>query len=364
MPIHRFVTERAELRRAHWETVDPSPLADGQARFRIDSFALTANNITYAAFGEAMSYWAFFPTGDAATGLVPVWGFATVAESRCAGLDVGERIYGYWPIASEVTLQPAKLGTSGFVDATEHRRALPPVYNRYRRCAGDPGYDAAREAEQALLQPLFSTAFLIDDFLDDNAFFGASEVLISSASSKTAYATAFCLQRHGDAVRRIGLTSASNLAFTRDLGCYDNVIEYAGIDTLEVTRGAVYVDFNGSAAVRAAVHGRFGERLMHSASIGAADWSGLGSNKGLPGPKPTLFFAPARIEKRIADWGGAELNARIARTWAAFVQRVSDPARPWMTVVRGRGPEAIAAAYSALVEGRSNPREGHMLSLG
>ena len=36
-------------------------LAEGAARFRIDGFALTSNNVTYAAFGDAMSYWRFFP---------------------------------------------------------------------------------------------------------------------------------------------------------------------------------------------------------------------------------------------------------------------------------------------------------------
>ena len=34
----------------------PAPaLEDGQVRLGVDKFALTANNITYAAFGEAMS---------------------------------------------------------------------------------------------------------------------------------------------------------------------------------------------------------------------------------------------------------------------------------------------------------------------
>ena len=86
------------------------------------------------------------------------------------------------------------------------------------RCSADPGYDAAREAEQALLRPLFMTSFLIDDFLADTGFFGARRVMLSSASSKTAYGTAFCLSlRRGspNAVKVIGLTSAGNLAFTR-----------------------------------------------------------------------------------------------------------------------------------------------------
>lgn len=363
MDVDRFVTHRTDLRQARWERVPAAELADGQVRLRIDAFALTANNVTYAAFGDAMHYWDFFPTGDASTGLVPVWGFATVEASRCTGIEPGERLYGYWPIASHAVLQPVKVGAAGFVDGAEHRRALAPVYNRYVRCRADPDYDAAREAEQALLKPLFSTAFLIDDLLADEQFFGKTRVLHSSASSKTAYATAFCLAQRGGAVRRIGLTSASNVAFCRSLGCYDEVLAYEQVAQMPVEDGAVYVDFSGSAAVRGAVHGRFGDALGYSCAVGAADWSGLGQNKGLPGPKPTLFFAPARIEKRIADWGGAALNQRLGEAWCAFVQRVTDPKAPWLVVDRGRGPEAIASAYASLVEGRADPRRGLMLSV-
>ena len=37
------------------------PLSPGQARLRVERFAPTANNITYAALGESMRYWQFFP---------------------------------------------------------------------------------------------------------------------------------------------------------------------------------------------------------------------------------------------------------------------------------------------------------------
>jgi hypothetical protein len=30
-------------------------------RVRVDAFALTANNVTYGAFGAAMHYWEFYP---------------------------------------------------------------------------------------------------------------------------------------------------------------------------------------------------------------------------------------------------------------------------------------------------------------
>jgi hypothetical protein len=39
-------------------------LATGRPGFRVEKFALTANNITYAAFGEAMNYWGFYPAED------------------------------------------------------------------------------------------------------------------------------------------------------------------------------------------------------------------------------------------------------------------------------------------------------------
>src|SRR3954468_24396884 len=111
-------------------TADDAPLADGQIRVHVDAFALTSNNITYAAFGEAMSYWQFFPSGEAGWGIVPVWGFGQVLQSPHPGVAVGERLYGYWPMASHAVLQPDRLDASGFTDAAPHRAPLHAVYNR------------------------------------------------------------------------------------------------------------------------------------------------------------------------------------------------------------------------------------------
>ena len=59
-------------------TTDPDApaartLAPGQVRLKTERFALTANNITYAAFGEAMKYWQFFPA-DEGFGAIPIPG--------------------------------------------------------------------------------------------------------------------------------------------------------------------------------------------------------------------------------------------------------------------------------------------------
>jgi hypothetical protein len=313
-----------------------------------------------------MNYWGFYPTGDATTGCIPVWGFASVVESRCTGVNVGERFYGFWPIADEAVLQPARVNAGGFFDGAEHRRQLHPVYNQYLRCSADPAYLDEREAEQALLRGLFATSFLIDDFLADNGFFGARTVILSSASSKTAYGTAFCLAlRRGavDAVKVIGLTSTGNLAFTRSLGCYDEVLCYDDVPTALADEPAVYVDFTGSVPLRAAVHERLADTLAYSCSVGGTHWDTLGSDKGLPGPRPVLFFAPDQVKKRSGDWGPVGLQERLAAAWAAFMQPVTRADDPWLQVVRGRGTAAVEACYAALLDGTVRPQEGHILSL-
>lgn len=370
-PGSRLWVARADLRQAR-AVPDPDapgarPLAEGEARLRIERFALTANNITYAAFGEAMKYWDFFPTGDAAWGCIPVWGFAVVAESRVPGVAVGERFYGYWPMGRWLVLRPERVGARGFVAGDAHRRELPAVYNQALNCAADPSYVAAQEAEQALLKPLFTTSFLIDDFLADEGFFGAAQVLLSSASSKTALAAAFCLARRRGAVRVLGATSPRNLDFCRSLGVYDEVLAYDALTALDPQQRTVYVDFAGDADFRRRVHQHFGDALAYSCSVGGTHWQALGGGRDLPGPKPTLFFAPAQIARRSAPppegWGAAVLNERIGTAWGDFLQRAAQADPPWLRVRDFTGAEAARDALEAMVAGQADPREGWMLSL-
>jgi hypothetical protein len=363
MSTTTLLVRQDQLGTTRIDTREAAPLADGQVRVRVDSFALTSNNITYAAFGDAMNYWQFFPTGEAGWGIVPVWGFGTVTQSLHPGVAVGERLYGYWPMANEATLQPDRLSPAGFSDAAPHRAALHAVYNHYLRCNADPFYTADSEDAQALLRPLFITSWLIDDFLADNDFFGAGSgaMLLSSASSKTAYGTAFQLaQRPG--IQVIGLTSPGNRAFCEGLGCYSRVVTYDELDALPADLPCVYVDFAGNADLRLRIHTRF-RNLKYSCSIGDTHVEQLGTAKDLPGPRATLFFAPAQIKKRQGDWGPAELGKRLVLAWQAFHARVADPAQPWLDVRHHRGTEEVRQAYATVLAGRGDPRLGHMLSL-
>jgi hypothetical protein len=340
---------------------EDSALAAGQARVRVDSFALTANNVTYGAFGEAMHYWDFYPSREEGWGIVPVWGFATVLQSLHPGVAVGERLFGYWPMASSAMLAPDRLNEREFFDASPHRTALHAAYNRYIRISRDPFYTPDTEDVQSLLRPLFITSWLIDDFLADNDFFGARTVLLSSASSKTAWTTALLLQQR-TGIATVGLTSPANVAFCERLGCYGRVLSYADLGKLDAGTPCVYVDFAGDARLRSQVHERF-TQLRYSCSVGGTHVSELGSAHGLPGPRPVLFFAPAQAQKRQAEWGGAVFRDKLLAVWRDCLAHMRSAPQPWLRVQRHEGAAAALRAWQHMASGDVDPSAGHIVSL-
>jgi hypothetical protein len=352
-------------------------LKDGEALLKIDRLAVTSNNITYAAFGDVphLRYWSFFPTGEAGWGHMPAWGFADVVASTQPGLEVGERFYGFWPIASHVVMQPVRVSQRGFYDGTPHRQELTSAYNQYQRVRSDAAYRAADENYQMLLRPLFITSFMLADFLEDNRYFGAKQVLVSSASSKTAYGTAFCFQNQAAAEARgsareqncepIGITSPGNKSFVDSLGCYARSVNYDGVESVDPSMPTLYVDFSGDEGLRRRVHAHFGASLVHDCYAGSAQsHDHLGTqSQDLPGPKPTPYFAPYQIKKRNADWGAAEVTRKFNEAQLAFIRRVSDAEQPWMQVKEHAGFEAGQALIAALVAGRIDPKDGHVVVL-
>jgi hypothetical protein len=349
--------KRDDLRSVRWND-DPSPdVGEGQARLRIDQFALTANNVTYAAFGDAMSYWQFFPAGDG-WGRVPVWGFADVEASRADGLPEGERIYGYFPMASHLVVTPSRLDDGGFVDSTPHRAALPAVYNQYQRVKA--GHDPEREREYAILRPLFTTSFLIDDWLADNGMFDASAVVIASASSKTALGLAHLLAAR-DEIDVIGLTSPGNAEFVRSVGYYDQTVPYDDLSSLSPDTPTAFVDMAGGGGVLGNVHRHFGVALRTSCLVGATHWeeSSPPDTSALPGPAPTFFFAPDRVVKRMADWGADGFAGRVSVAWTGFLESVDR----WLTIEERNGRDALEATWLEVLDGRASPAVGYVASL-
>jgi len=362
-----FQSARDNIAQTRLVDVAVAPLAEGEVLMAVDHFALTANNITYGVAGDTIGYWQFFPAFAAGStdpadgwGCIPVWGFAEVIESKHPDVPVGERLYGYFPMASHVTLQPVKVSSGALIDGAAHRSALPVVYNNYTRCAADPAYVAEREPEQMLYQPLFTTSFFLDDFLDDNDFFGAQRVLLTSASSKTSLGLAQLLAANRSC-RVIGLTSQANKAFVAGLGCYHEVLDYDEVDQLAV-EPTVMVDMAGSGVVRRDVHTHLGNELKYSCAVGATHWEAAqvgGTAEALPGPKPEMFFAPSQIQKRLKEWGQEAYAKKMSVAWAEFLGEASG----WIEVEKGRGGAALQKVYDAQVKGAANPAVGYVLGL-
>jgi hypothetical protein len=355
--VSDFLIKRDDLRECRLAESDAPEPAAGQALLRVEAFGMTANNVTYAVMGEAMSYWDFFPA-EQGWGRLPVWGFATVAASEADGVEPGTRIYGYLPSASHLLVTPVGVEGGSFVDGAPHRAALPSAYHRYLATDGDPFYAADTEAMQMLLRPLFFTSFLIDDQLDDEGLTGRGPIMISSASSKTAIAAAFLLARR-EGVELIGLTSPSSTEFVAGLGLYDRTVAYGDIGSIE-RRPATYVDFSGDTAVRRAVHEHLGEQLVHDMAVGVTHWEEFGGAvDDLPGPAPVFFFAPTRVTKRAGDWGRAGLEQRVAEAWHPFCEWTAG----WLRTIRDEGFEGLREAYLDVLEGRADPRSAHVVHL-
>ncbi len=361
-PAVDFVVERGNLRRRKFVRApepDAVELPTGHALLRVAHFAFTANNVTYAVAGDMMSYWSFFPA-EAGWGKVPVWGFGDVIRSTHGGVAEGERVFGYFPMSTHLVVQPDRVNRSGFVDGAPHRAALPAVYNQYVLVANDPGHAAEHEDQEMLFRPLFMTAFLLDDFIADNDFFGARAVVLSSASSKTAFGLAFLLQRNRRAHCAVtGLTSPGNVTFVERLGCYDRVATYDQVPSLPAEVPVVFVDMAGNGGVVSALHHHYRDNMKYSCIVGATHWDRGGGGGDLPGAQPAFFFAPTQLQKRTEEWGADELQQRYRAAWRSFLEFSAGRIR----VVHGRGQSAVERVYLETVEGRSKPDEGHILSL-
>jgi hypothetical protein len=360
VPALDFLVKKDDLRQSKFVPAaepDEIELEDGQALIAVDKFGFTSNNITYAAFGEAMNYWAFFPAPDG-WGRIPVWGYGDVIRSASDAIGEGERVFGYLPMSTHLVVQPEDVTEAGFIDASAHRSALPAAYQQYTRVQA--GANPEHEDHQAILQPLFMTSFLIEDFLADNELFGAKQVVLASASSKTALGVAFLLSKNRPAdCEVVGLTSSGNVSFCERVGYYDRVVPYDDLASVPADVATVFVDMAGDGRLLGSVHEHFDDSLKYSCIVGATHWEDVGPPADLAGPAPEFFFAPTQLAKRRDDWGADEFGRRYAETRSAFLPSTE----AWMKIVHDSGPESVERVYLSMLDGKLDPAVGQMLSL-
>ncbi|MHA7899980.1 MAG: DUF2855 family protein [Henriciella sp.] len=349
----QHLISKSDLRATQWRSVEPQPLSDGDVRLEVDAFALTANNVTYAAFGgPPMHYWNFFPSGADDQGRVPVWGFATVADSKADGVEVGQRVYGYFPISEDLIVTPMKTSPRGFFDGAAHRQGLAPIYNFYSLIATDPAYVDGTEAEQMLFRPLYMTGWMICDSLmhGDPA---PEAAIISSASSKTAIATAHGLHRRG--VKTVGVTSPRNVDFVTKTGLYSTVLTYDNVASYRAEEKTAYVDFVGRPELTKTIHHACGAHLIRSLVIGATDWEDdRVPVQDLPGPTPEFFFVPDYAANRAKQLPAGELDKMTGKDLVAFYPI----SRSFVTPTDVTGRDAIAQAWRDTVDAKVPADQG------
>ena len=307
--MDQFQTLKSDLTQSRIIDVDSPSIDEGEIAVQIESYAFTANNVTYGVAGDTIGYWKFFPAKNNAEnqwGCIPMWGFAEITHAKIEGLNVGERLFGYFPAADSLTLSPIKVSDQSFSDGKEHRKELPPVYNNYVRLNGDQNYDPSMDAVRALLFPLHITAFCLCDSLAEDLYFGASQVIVVSASSKTAIGLAQGLADTENVPKIVGLTSASNSKFVESLGCYDEVISYDELSNVDYSVGSVMVDMAGNREILGTLHRELGDNMLKCLTVGMTHWDNETTAEDALGQamlrdRTEFFFAPAHIEKRIGD---------------------------------------------------------------
>lgn len=333
-------------------------LADSAVRLRIESFAVTANNVTYAVIGDMFGYWNFFPA-DGDFGVVPMWGHAVVEASHHPDIAQGERVYGYLPMGTHLDVLPGRVSASGFIDMATHRQPMSPIYNQYSRLNADPEHDPEKEAERMLFGPLFKTGFLIESMFRREGWFGANNLVITSASSKTAMGLASVARDLSPQIKRIGLTSQGNVEFVSSTGLYDSVMAYDDVTALPQI-DSVCVDFAGNSSLLQAIHATLADRLKYSCLVGATHVDARGANSAgatggqMAGPKPVLFFAPDHAVAAIQELGPKGFGEAVARSWKSFL----NAAEGIVDIEEQHGLATAATAFVDTLQGRMDPKKG------
>lgn len=339
------------------EKVLVKDLSPNQVLLEIEKFSFTSNNITYGVVGDQMNYWKFFPT-QPGYGILPSWGLANVIASNHPDVKVGQRFYGYYPMSSHLLVTTNKVSDKGFVDTTEHRQSLPSIYNFYANTKHDKDFTPETEELISIFRPLFGTSFLINDHLAEQHFYKATQILITSASSKTAQALACLLSQQKKSVNIIGLTSKKHIEFVRQLGWYDQTIGYDEVAQLGPKEKTVVIDFAGNHTTQHRLQSLLKNKLVYNCLVGFVDWQNLQGEGTLP-QKGEFFFAPVHAEKRKQEWGLAKFQEQIGIAWQHFVGAVEST----LSIKEHIGAQGLEQLYFEMLNGKIDPKYGNIVRL-
>lgn len=356
MKNERLLVEKNNIFNTRTQAEEIQELQPGEVLFKIDKFALTTNNITYAVTGFQLKYWNFFPAENN-WGIIPCWGFATVIQSKNEAIREGEQVYGYFPMAKYLKINAGKINDHSFRDISEHRQPMAAIYNTYTRLGMEMKYPKEIQDYIPIFQPLFATSFLNYQFLKSSMFFEAENVIITSASSKTALGLAFMLHQNKKQGQKkiVGLTSPKNVAFVKSVGFYDEVLSYDEVPAKVQNIPTIMVDMAGNGNLLSNVYEHLGEQLKFISKIGLTDWSAASMEEKIPVAK--FFFAPTYAQAFFEKHGAKSANGMIVKTMFSFIQQ----AKQWIEIGHIHTYPDLEKQYSNMLSGKMNPGRGWLV---
>jgi hypothetical protein len=349
-----LIVHKNKLQKSSIFLEEQKDLRPGQVRLKIERFAMTSNNITYAVIGKQLKYWDFFPTKEE-HGNIPVWGLATVVESEQPDLNEGDRYYGYYPMSTELVITPGKISPYGFTDIAQHRQHLAPIYNNYTKMTSEFNQ---MDNHLCIFRPLYTTSFLNYDFLKRNDFYNAKQVILTSASSKTALGIAQLLMSNKEEhqLEVVGLTSEKNKDFVKETTYYDTVLSYGEVDKLN-NISSVAVDLSGNTTTLVNISNHLADDLAFISLIGLTDYSKTDRSVQLPNSK--FFFAPDVAVTFFKEHGRDKATQLIQ---AAMVNFIKD-ANNWIEIQSIHSLEKLEPLYKEMLMGKVDPSIGHIVTL-
>ncbi|MCH9695316.1 MAG: DUF2855 family protein [Gammaproteobacteria bacterium] len=344
------------------EGINEPPVGDGELRLAVERFGFSANNITYAAVGHRIGYWQFFPASGNDVdnwGVIPVWGFGVVTESNSQEVQVGERVFGYFPPANSLVVRPTHVAAATFVDGSEHRASLPAGYNTYRRVEGEANYNPDLDDQRMLLWPLLITSFCLWDSLQQKSWYDAQQIIIVSASSKTAIGLAYANHADPAAPNSVGLTSQRNLDFVSNLPPYDSAVSYDDLSSIDSSIPAVIVDMAGNAEVLGRLYSHLGDNMKYCINVGLTHWEETEATDVNLRERSEFFFAPDHIGGRIKDWGAAGFAQRTS----SYIADTTQSCAEWLQITPLAGLQGLSDVYQEVCDGKVAPDDGLIVVL-
>lgn len=341
------------------DSIGDVALRKNQVLLEVEKLGLTSNNVTYGLAGDVLGYWKFFPA-EKNWGRIPAWGIAKVVRSNGTPLKEGDRYYGYFPMSSHLIVDVSDgeghaVTDMAFIDKSEHRQAMAPFYNQYMKVVPEFGFEPEYDDHQMLYRPLFTTAFVLQDFLAVNDFYSADKIILGSASSKTALGIAEVFAQKSPSVSLVGLTSKKNKSFVESTGLYSDVVCYEEIESaINASLKYGFVDMSGDQGIINQLREHLRDNLTLHLGVGATHWDADPRQKPSEhGPEKTSFFAPTEIDQRIASWGEKSFFEQLGTAWNGFLSKIDG----WVEIEYSDGPTGLEDAFNSLLNG-ATPGKG------